>query len=178
MTTIINLFGSPGAGKSTTRAGLFHHLKLRGMNVEEVTEFAKDLTWENRAFTLTCQPYVFSKQLRNMERLMDKVDLIITDSPILLSYFYGKKCAPDRYPESFYNYVVDQFFCLGDQFNYYLNRVKDYNPAGRNQTEAESDEIDKEQFRMLMDLKVPITIMDGNADAVKNIAADIMIHHI
>jgi len=38
MATHINLFGSPGAGKSTNRARLFYELKKRQLKVEEITE--------------------------------------------------------------------------------------------------------------------------------------------
>ena len=38
---VINLFAGPGAGKSTTAAGLFHLMKIAGMNVELVTEFSR-----------------------------------------------------------------------------------------------------------------------------------------
>ena len=41
MTLVVNLFGGPGVGKSTLRAGVFHKLKLKLLNVEEVIEFVK-----------------------------------------------------------------------------------------------------------------------------------------
>lgn len=44
---IVNLFGAPGAGKSTLAAYVFAKLKMAGVNAELVTEFAKDKTWEN-----------------------------------------------------------------------------------------------------------------------------------
>lgn len=40
-TLLVNLFGGPGTGKSTTRAGLFNTLKLTGVNSEEVPEHAE-----------------------------------------------------------------------------------------------------------------------------------------
>lgn len=39
---IINLFGAPGAGKSTGAAYVFSQLKAAGVNAELVTEFAKE----------------------------------------------------------------------------------------------------------------------------------------
>lgn len=39
---VINIFGAPGAGKSTTAAALFALMKLEGYKVELATEHAKD----------------------------------------------------------------------------------------------------------------------------------------
>ena len=38
---IVNLFGVPGAGKSTGAAYIFSRLKMLGVNAELVTEFPK-----------------------------------------------------------------------------------------------------------------------------------------
>ena len=45
-TIVINLFGAPGAGKSTGAAYIFALLKMAGIEAELVTEFAKDITRE------------------------------------------------------------------------------------------------------------------------------------
>jgi hypothetical protein len=169
MTLIINLFGGPGAGKSTTRAGVFHTLKLVGLNVEEVTEFAKDLTWEKRHVSLGCQAYVFGKQYRNIFRLLGQVDAIITDSPILLSCIY----APASYPKSFRKFVYDMFTQL-DSMNYYVRRVKPYNPRGRNQTLSEAMGIDDKVFAFLKRTKIPHKIIDGDRKAATTIAQEVM----
>ena len=39
---LVNLFGTPSAGKSTGAAYIFSQLKLKGINAELVTEFVKD----------------------------------------------------------------------------------------------------------------------------------------
>lgn len=109
MTIIVNLFGAPSSGKSTTRAGIFHELKLLQVNCEEVYEYAKNLTWEQRFRTLECQPYVFGKQLYRIETLMDQVDVIITDSPVLLSAFYGRKLTGSRYSLHLWSAIEDTF---------------------------------------------------------------------
>lgn len=43
MTSVINLIGGPGSGKSTTAAGLFFRMKSMGVRCELVTEYAKEL---------------------------------------------------------------------------------------------------------------------------------------
>lgn len=45
-TIIVNIYGSPSAGKSTTAAGVFYELKRNGIRCELVTEYAKSKVWE------------------------------------------------------------------------------------------------------------------------------------
>ena len=86
---IINLFGGPGTGKSTTAAHLFAIMKWQGMKVELVSEYAKELTWDGRSNVLLDQLYVLAKQNRKLERLKNHgLDFVITDSPILMGLAY------------------------------------------------------------------------------------------
>ena len=89
-TIIVSLFGAPGAGKSTLSAYIFAKLKMLGVNCELVTEFAKDKVWEKNNEALSNQIYIFAKQYYRISRCADKVDVIITDSPLFLSPFYNK----------------------------------------------------------------------------------------
>ena len=85
---VVNLFGPPGAGKSTGAAYVFSKLKLAGVNAELVTEFAKDKVWEDNKLALANQAYLFGEQYYRLTRLGGKVDVAVTDSPLLLSNFY------------------------------------------------------------------------------------------
>jgi nicotinamide riboside kinase len=172
MTIIVNLLGAPGSGKSTVATGVFHYLKLANVNVEYCPEVAKDLTWEGRLKALNCQPYVFGKQLRNMERLYDQVDVIVTDSPIILCRFYGMKYRSGNYVASFFDFVADQFRSMPG-INFLLKRVKPYNPSGRNQTEDESDQIGEEMQAMLDDLGISYEELPGDEAAALIIAQQI-----
>lgn len=165
---VVNLFAGPGAGKSTTAAGIFHHLKMAGINCEIVTEYAKDLTWEERHGTLKNQVYVFGKQVQRLHRLVGKVDLVVTDSPILLPLMY----CPPEYPKSFAPFVKE----VWDQFenrSYFLDRVKVYNPAGRNQTETEARKIDRDVISLLEGEGVDYTRVTGDYGAVAKILEDL-----
>ena len=88
MTKVINFFGGPGVGKSTIASGIFHELKKKDCNCEYVSEYAKDVVWEGTTNLLENQIHVFSEQLRRQWRLINKVEYIITDSPLLLSSVY------------------------------------------------------------------------------------------
>jgi adenylate kinase family enzyme len=90
---LINIFGAPGTGKSTTSAGIFHNLKLKGLDVEYVQEYAKDKTWQSDFETLKCQPYVTGKQLFRLHRLRNKVEYVVTDAPILNGILYQDEYA-------------------------------------------------------------------------------------
>lgn len=58
---VVNLFGTPGSGKSTGAAYIFSQLKMAGINAELVTEFAKDKVWENNEEVFKNQAYMFGK---------------------------------------------------------------------------------------------------------------------
>ena len=60
---VVNLFGAPGAGKSTGAAYIFSKLKMAGINAELVTEFAKDKVWEESKAVFQNQAYIFGRQL-------------------------------------------------------------------------------------------------------------------
>lgn len=162
-TQVVNLFGAPGSGKSTTRAGLFHLLKLAGYSVEEVTEYAKDLTWSERYNELYCQPYVHGKQLRNTERLISKVDYVITDSPLALSGFYNWKYHAGTYGKSFTDFVMENFDTFHN-LNIFLERDKPYSANGRNETEEESNIMSEEIKTFLDYYSISYTLMKGNEE--------------
>lgn len=134
---IVNLFGAPGAGKSTGAAYVFAMLKTAGVNVELVTEYAKDKVWEESKAVFDNQAYIFGKQYFRISRLKDKVDVVVTDSPILLSSFYAND---DTLGDEFHA-LVCKVFNSYDSVNAFIDRVKPYNPAGRFQSEKESDMI-------------------------------------
>jgi len=138
-TKVINFFAGPGAGKSTLAAGLFYHMKQKGVNVELVREYAKDVVWEGRDHLLENQIYIFAKQLKRMRDLEGKVDYIITDSPLLFSVVYSKNMS------SSFIALVRQEFNRFTNINLRVVRAADrvYNPAGRLQSEAEAISIDK-----------------------------------
>ena len=143
MTLIVNLFGGPGTGKSTMAADLFARLKWEHKDVELVTEYAKEIVWSENYKALNDQIYIFAKQNKRIERLRGKVDIIITDSPILLSLYYASKYGNYHLPSSFVELVKDMHH-NHNNFNILLKRQKPYAELGRMQTEEEAMKIDEE----------------------------------
>ncbi len=162
MTKYINLFGGPGVGKSTTAAAIFVEMKRRNMNVELVTEVAKDFVWEGRMKTLDIQPYVTIKQFRNLYRLKGKVDYVISDSPILLGCIYADKYAPDL-PASYKQFIIDLHKQeLNPSVNVVLKRVFNYDPNGRYQSEEEAYQLDRDMQNVLDSNNLPSIAWNPN----------------
>lgn len=168
---VINLFAGPGAGKSTARAGLFNLMKVAGINCEEVTEYAKDVTWEGHLSKLSDQLYILAKQNRKLERLRDKVEWVISDSPLLLSLHY----APIEYFPKTFQDLVKEIWESYDNYNFFIDRTKAYNPIGRNQTEEQAKVIDQQIQEMLIKNQWKFDIVRGN-DVHKIIFKKLEIH--
>lgn len=169
---VINLFGAPGAGKSTTALGVAHQLKINGFKVEYVGEYAKQLVMSGSSHLLTHQEHVFTNQLFLMNILKDKgLDYIVTDSPILLSAFYGELYGTAN--ETLIK-LVEEKFDEHANINYYINRNHEYDPVGRVQTESESDEVSEGLKTFLLKRRLNIHQVDSHTLLSSYIAYDII----
>lgn len=138
MTKIINLYGSPGSGKSTVASGLFYHMKMAGLNVEIANEYCKSKIFEENSYVFKDQLYCFAKQHKKLREMDGKVDFIITDCPLLMSLIYNSS-----EPELF-NDLVIEYYNKYDNMNFLLKRNHTYHTEGRLQTEQESDHVGEE----------------------------------
>lgn len=163
MTKVINLYGGPGTGKSTTAAHLFALMKQDGKNVELVTEYAKDKVWENSLGVLGNQVYILGKQYHRMFRLLNKTEYIITDSPLLFSLYYGAS-----HGNSFKELVLDLYRSM-DNINVFLIREKPYVALGRMQTEPEARAIDGELAKLLAHHRIYHHNVKADTNAAKTI---------
>lgn len=167
---LINLFGAPSAGKSTGAAYVFSQLKLKGINAELVTEFAKDKVWEESVEVFNNQAYIFGEQYFRISRCQNKVDVIVTDSPLILSAFYNHN---DLLGEKFNSLIVDVFNSF-DSLNYFLLRDKPYNSIGRFQSETESDALVEPMECMLKKYGIRYKTKKGNISAYNSIVEEII----
>ncbi len=169
---VLNLFGVPSAGKSTGAAYIFSKLKMAGVNAELITEFAKDKVWEENkeVFKPDNQCYLFGKQFYRMSRCKDKVEVIVTDSPLPLCILYNHS---DILGEPF-NKTVMNCYNSFNNISYLLLRDKPYNPKGRNQTEAESDALKAPLKNILEKYNIQYSEKKGNIDNYNAIVNEVL----
>jgi hypothetical protein len=161
----VNFFAGPGAGKSTTRAKTFGLFKDNKVNVEEVTEFAKDLTWDQNKAALADQLYILGTQNRRQYRLQGQVEWCITDCPLLLGAHYA---TPDFLPNTFKN-LIFELWDTYENYNFFIKRTKPYSPVGRSQNEAEARAIDDNIRKMLVDHEIPFIEVADHKDLYQEI---------
>ena len=129
-------------------------LKLFKVNVELVTEFAKELAWEgDKEFMSRNQLYITGQQVRRMNRLVGKVDVIITDSPIEMAAFYTEE-------PTLKQLCKEEGAKFSNRLDFFIERTKEYNPSGRNQTFEEAKEID----RRIRELNPNMQSITGDVD--------------
>lgn len=87
----INLMGGAGCGKSIHAANIRAQLGFKGYDIELVDEVIKDWTYISRIPRSCDSFYLQAGQIQKEElRLLAGVDLIVSDSPLMLQYFYAK----------------------------------------------------------------------------------------
>jgi hypothetical protein len=177
-TTIISLYGGPGAGKSTSAAYLYYLLKAAGENVELVREYVKDWAWEGRKIDTYDQIYFLGKQIRKESMLFGKVKWLVTDSPIFMNLYYASIYCTPLLSEgvraavlAFYNQTLEDGL---KHYHVLLHRTNPYSQDGRYQTEAEALQIDDGVERMLRQLKIPgVVHCDSNEESLEKLCAKI-----
>lgn len=168
-TKIINFIAGAGAGKSTMCTGVFSMLKSNGYDCELSSEYAKELVWESRNETFKDEVYIFAKQNHRLFRLNGKVDVVLTDRPLIMSNIYNKYYNPDRKE---FNDIFEKFvkanWDMYDNINIFINRVKEYNQNGRNENYEQAQELDNLFKKYLDDNIIPYVCIDGNRKGIED----------
>ena len=149
----INLYGGPGSGKSTLAAYLYGTFKMRHYNIELVREHVKNWVYEGKKVEGFDQVCIFTEQLKSEYLLLrNNIDLIITDSPLYMAYFY-----------TIYNnhkgrneilQLAKSFEQEYKSLNVWINRGKMFSSVGRWHDMEESINIDIKMKTMLNELGV------------------------
>lgn len=144
-TTVINLFAGPGAGKSTNAADIYALMKRAGLSVELVREYAKDFVWGGKRIDRLHQITLAGEQAHRESSLYGKVDYIVTDSPVILAGYYQRRYTEDE----FLTPCLKEWMGAAEQggvsyANVFLVRSKPYVAEGRNETEDQARDIDRD----------------------------------
>jgi hypothetical protein len=167
-TILVNFYAGPGAGKSTMCAGTYTELKWSDVDAEMAREYAKDKVWEKNQTVFGAQEYIFGKQYYKMHVLNGQVDVIVTDSPLLFSLVY------DSTHNEAFAALVKQKYNEFRNLNYFVRRVKKYNPNGRHQTEAEAIALDATIKSMLEADKIEYKEVEGSRMGVFQVVSDVL----
>ena len=167
---LVNLYGAPGSGKSTGAAYIFSKLKMAGVDAELVTEFAKDKVWEESKAPFDNQAYMFGKQYFRISRCADKVDVIVTDSPLPLSIFYNSTEILGKE----FNEMVMKVANSYERMDYLIHRCKPYNPNGRFQTEEESNMLAEKLEKFLDFYEIDFKDVKGSIEDYDKIVEEIL----
>lgn len=165
-TVIINLIGSPGTGKSTMASYIFSKMKMMGLSVELVTEYSKDLVWEERTSTFDDELYIFGKQHHRIFRVNGKVDFIVTDAPLVQKLYYMPQDLP--FKDTFQQLVIE----ANDQYenmNFFLTRKNfSYETTGRTHSEEQSIQIREDMLIIFKEKNIELIMVDENSDTLVN----------
>lgn len=174
----ICLYAAAGAGKSTSAAFLFSEFKRKkfGPSVELVQEYAKRWAWTNRQIRPEDQLYIFSEQLKLEEELLSAgVDLVITDSPIWLSVFYGSMitCPYTQEIKSICQKFDEQYPAL----NVFIDRgMRQYDTRGRYQDLTQAKTMDTGVLELLTVQKLPyLTTVSEDFEGLWEVTVDALV---
>ena len=160
-TPVINLFGPPGSGKSLYASKIYSFLKERNIPCELVREYAKDLAWEGRHDELKCQFHVTGVQVWRVQSLVDKVDVIINDSPIMMGIMYSQP--EDKMLRS----AIYEQFNKFENTNIFLDvDHKIYESKGRLHSKSESNKLKSELIHILDTYNVEYTSVKTYDDMI------------
>ena len=154
---VINFYGGSGLGKSTLAAALYAKMKMNGDHTELVREYIKKWAWKDLKPGKYDQIYILGKQINAESDLYEKVDYIITDSPILIAPFFEqyllgvniiKNTALD-----FMKYAEDNGV---HYLHFWLERPENFDSRGRYETKEEAIKIDLAMERWLTEVGVKL----------------------
>ena len=136
-TILINIYGGPGAGKSTTAAGVFYELKRIGYDCGLVTEMATEIVYDEAFNVMNDQIYLFGEQWHRTFRMLGKVDFIVTDSPLLMNIVYNR-----FKDEDFDKFIYSRIHKL-KSLDFFIDRSDAFSEVGRIHNLEQSKEVDK-----------------------------------
>lgn len=165
---VVNLFGGPGTGKSASAYHLTAKLKWQQVSVGLVREYVKGKVYEGNDQTLEHQTYVFGKQLHWVKRAARHVDVVVQDTSLLNSLIYHRDKTTVKFKE-----LVWEEYNRFDNLNIYIERDHPYDPTGRQQTEEEALEVDRQIRNKIEELGIEYLTFKSGPEKIGRIIEEI-----
>jgi len=141
---LFELYGGPGAGKSTAAAALFVALKNKGVRANLIGEAATELILNNQG--VICQDNQYLVGAMQWERVLrlsrHECDIAISDSPIIQGQLYSKGLP--YYNEQFA--LIRKLEAQFETFKVYVHRCTPYDQMGRFQSAQQAADLDGEIY--------------------------------
>ena len=167
---VINLIGGPGCGKSIISAELFAKFKREYTACDISWEYIKKKLREKALKAIQSQIYIFGKQQFQLFTMRDEVEVIVTDSPLILSAIYDKsKC------QSLKDLVLKEFNSYNN-FTYFIERDKKvpYEQEGRYQDLKGAKKVDREVKKFMDENNIKYSVLQGiGQDSLDKILNDV-----
>lgn len=114
-TIVIELYSGPSGGKSTEAADLYAALKRRKVDAELSREYVKRWALKGYPVEALDEFYIFGKQVHEESDLLGRVDVVVTDRPVMLSIVYAQlyctdtiRCGITQAVRSYYAATAEQ----------------------------------------------------------------------
>lgn len=172
MGLVVNLWGSPGSGKSTMAWGLAYYLKRGGYKVELSAEYAKELALEGLFERMKDQVMIFAEQRRRLNLLASTCDIVINDCPLLMGAAYYDELYPDVFRDTL-KWAHEE----NPTLDFFVRRAHAYVGHGRVQTEAESDALAYEMRQLMDAYGVRYDIVKGTDDGLEEVLRAVRYEH-
>jgi len=148
----INIFGGPGAGKTTQALEIAYYLRTRGVEIEYVDEYVKEWAYDGRIPSPLDQIYISGQQFYKEVRVLSHgIPHIITDSPMLLAGLYARYYGGDEEVGELIDAKADFLDKRFPFLNIYIERDEAlFNESARLQNLEESKSIDTMILNLLV----------------------------
>lgn len=160
----INIYGGPSCGKSIVAGRIFSKLKELGLEGQYVQEAAKDKVYDGIDMKILDEDerlMLLGEQLRREKRLYEKVDFLVTDSPLFLTAYY--------HPYSYAQGIVARHYKKNKdngvkEYHFWMQRDQkiEFQKDGRSHNEDESKKIDLDMKDFLASCGLSLIELDGD----------------
>lgn len=167
---VCNIFGSPGSGKTTAAFGIVSALKRQGVLAEYAGEAIKHRMYRNTdKLAIDNQIILLAEQFETIAILAERMEVVVTDSPILLQLAYHNG---DN--SSGLQHETRRLFEKFDNLNFFLERKHNYDQRDRYQNEEEAEQKALQIKGLLLNNYYMYDTLQTDTDVVSTITEEVI----